>query len=65
MQDVPARGVYEDEIAPPDERWFKVVTSSGRVGVVRLPADLVRPGFAAYLWKQLDAVDPERKLQII
>lgn len=59
------RGVYEDDVAPAGQRWFRVVTSSGKVGLVVLPSELVRPDFAAYLWKQLDAVDPERKLQII
>lgn len=59
------RGVFEEKITPPGERWFKVVTSSGKVGTVHLPAELVDPDFAANLWRRLDALDPERKLQII
>lgn len=63
--EIPSRGVYEEDVVPPGERWFKVVTSSGKVGMVHLPAELVDPGFAENLKRRLDAMDPERKLQII
>lgn len=65
MATSPVRGVYEEEIAPPGERWFKVVTSSGKVGTVHLPAELVDPAFAENLKRRLDALDPARKLKIV
>lgn len=59
------RGVYEDEIAPPGWRWFKVVTSSGKVGMVLFPEELVDPDLTENLWKRLDARDPARHLKVI
>ncbi len=59
------RGVFEEEIAPPGERWFKVVTSTGKVGTVHLPAELVDPPLLENLWRRLDRLDPERILKVI
>jgi hypothetical protein len=59
------RGVYEEEIAAPGERWFKVVTSSGKVGTVHLPAELVDEAMMENLWRRLDRHDPAVKLKIV
>lgn len=61
----PARGVYQDEIAPAGERWYKVVTSNGKVGVVRLPVELVDDSLVSNLLRRLDKMDPERQLRIV
>lgn len=61
----PSRGVFEEEIAAPGERWFKVVTSSGKVGIVHLPAELVDASLIPNLLKRLNNLDPERKLHIV
>jgi hypothetical protein len=61
----PARGVYRDDIAPSGERWYKLVTSQGKVGTVHLPAELCDPGLEENLWKRLDAKDPARRLKAI
>lgn len=56
------RGLYEEEIAPPGERWFKVVMSSGKVGIVHLPAELVDQSLVDGLAERiatLDAPAPE------
>lgn len=54
----PQRGVFEDEIVPDGERWFKVVLSNGKVGTVRFPIELTDPQFTENLWRRLDARDP-------
>lgn len=65
MPMTPARGVFEEEVTPPGERWFKVVTSSGKVGTVHLPAELVDPSLIPNLLKRLNELDPQRKLHIV
>lgn len=59
------RGVFEEEVAPHGERWFKIVTSAGKVGTVHLPAELVDPSILDNLWRRLDRLDPERMLKVI
>lgn len=61
----PVRGVYEEEVAPPGEHWYKIVLSSGKVGIVHLPDELVDEDLAENLWKRLDAKDPQRHLKAI
>ena len=59
------RGVYVEEIAPPDEAWYKIVTSKGRVGVVHIPAELDDESVYDNLVRRLDAKDPVRQLKAI
>lgn len=60
------RGVYEDDITPAGERWFKLVTSSGKVGSIHLPTELIATDYVEGLWKYLDRMDPEaRHLQVV
>jgi len=61
----PLRGVYEEEIAPPGEHWYKVVLSSGKVGLVHFPDELCDEATEERLWAQLDEKDPERHLRAI
>lgn len=61
----PARGVYRERIAPPGEQWYKVVTSTGKVGIVHLPEELCDPGLEENLWKRLDAKDQGRHLKAV
>lgn len=49
------RGVYEEQVAPEGERWLTVVASSGKVGIVHLPAELVDAAFIESLWRKVDA----------
>ena len=60
-----ARGVYVEEIAPPGEHWYKVVLSSGKVGIVHLPDELVDDRTLDAIWHTLDAHDPVRDLRVI
>lgn len=60
------RGVYEEEIAPPGEHWYKVVLSSGKVGLVHFPDELVDAQLVGTLRMRLDAKDPVKaKLRAI
>ena len=62
----PIRGVYEEEIAPPGEHWYKVVLSSGKVGSVHFPDELVDAQLVGRLRTHLDVQDPVRaKLKAI
>lgn len=62
--DGPERGVYEEDLAPAGESWYKVVTSKGRIGIVHLPNELVLHGDQTpvstleQLWRMLDHGDP-------
>jgi hypothetical protein len=56
--DESTRGVYEEEIAPTCEQWYKIVTSTGNVGSVHLPDELCDEGTADNLWILLDRKDP-------
>lgn len=58
------RGVFHDEIAPADERWWTLVASSGRVGIVHLPAELVDADFERRLCDWFEARDT-RQLRLI
>lgn len=61
-----ARGVYEEEVAPPGEHWYKIVLSSGKVGLVHFPDELVDAGLIDSLRHRLDARDPvQPKLRAI
>lgn len=59
------RGVYEERIVPPGERWFKVVMSDGKIGRVQFPDELVDANFEENLWRRLDAMDPAQGLKAI
>lgn len=59
------RGVYEDDIALPGYRAFKVVTSEGKIGRVEMPLELIDPDFVQNLIRRLDARDPVTKLKAI
>lgn len=52
------RGVFREQISPPNEVWFKIVTSIGAVGIVHLPVALCDALLEENLWKRLDAKDP-------
>lgn len=58
----PERGVYRDDLAPAGWRWFKIVTASGKVGIVHLPDELVDAAFTENLWRRLEARDPVLKI---
>lgn len=63
---VVARGVYEEEIHPAGEHWYKVVTSLGHVAIIHLPDELWDPSMADNLRRRLDAKDPvQTKLKAI
>lgn len=55
---VATRGIYEDDIALPGERWFKIVTSSGKIARLQFPVELIDRRFTENLWRHLDAQDP-------
>ena len=62
------RGVYVEEITPPDEQWYKIVLSSGKVGTVHLPNELVDATVLdEYLRCLLDTIDPPhtRRLKLV
>jgi hypothetical protein len=59
------RGVYVEELCPPDECWYKVVLSNGKIGIVHFPIDLCDDALLENLWRRLDAKDPERHLKAI
>jgi len=59
------RGVYVEEVCPAGERWYKVVTSDGRVGTVHLPESLCDDSLMENLWRRLDTMDPVRHLKAI
>ena len=54
------RGLFREEIAPPGERWFKIVSSAGKVGLVHLPEELCDEWTEERLWAWLDDKNPER-----
>lgn len=59
------RGVYREKISPPGEQWYKVVTSTGHVGIIHLPDELCDPALEENLWKRLDAKDRGRHLKAV
>lgn len=56
----PVRGVFEDSVAPADERWWTLVASSGKVGIVHLPAELVDADFERRLCQWFESHDVRR-----
>lgn len=60
-----ARGVYKEKISAPGEQWYKVVTSTGKVGIIHLPLELCDPSLEENLWKRLDAKDKGRHLKAV
>lgn len=54
------RGVYRERLAPKGEQWYKVVTSAGEIGTVRLPESLCGADFDQQLWRRLDSKDPQK-----
>lgn len=65
IESAKSRGVYVEEICPDGECWYKLVLSSGKVGVVHLPAELCDETLEENLWRRLDAKDPVRRLKAI
>jgi hypothetical protein len=62
------RGVYVEAITPPDEHWYKIVLSNGKVGTVHLPDELVDSTVLdEYLRCLLDTIDPPygRRLKLV
>ncbi|MDB4871982.1 MAG: hypothetical protein JWL97_2986 [Gemmatimonadales bacterium] len=59
------RGVYVEEIAPPGETWYKVVLSTGKVGIVHFPDELVDPGLYENLCRRLERKDSLQTLKAI
>jgi len=55
---VSTRGVYEEEIAPTCEQWYKIVTSTGNVASVHLPDELCDEETVGRLRAWLDQMDP-------
>lgn len=66
-QESDRRGVFYDSIQPDGEQWWTLVTSSGKVGIVHLPDELVATDTESYLCKLLDSMDPvtRRHLQVV
>lgn len=60
----PQPGVYEEEIHPPGEHWVKILTPSGRVGIVHFPDELWDDSVMPNLWKRYRA-KTDRKLKIV
>lgn len=58
----PARGVYRERVSPPGEQWFKIVLSSGKIGLVYLPDELVDDALVENLWQRLERRDPILKI---
>ena len=52
------RGVYEEDMVPPGERWFKVRMSNGKLGRVQFPEELCDEALIENLWRRLDVKDP-------
>ncbi len=48
----PEAGVYEEEIHPPGEHWYKIVMPSGNVGIVHFPDELCDEEVVRTLWKR-------------
>lgn len=61
----PERGVYLEDIPAPGETWYKVVHSSGKVGIIHLPNELVDAGLYQNLCRRLDLLDPLTTLRAI
>ncbi len=62
------RGVYVEELAPPEEHWYKIVLSNGKVGIVHVPDELVDSTVLdEYLRCLLDTIDPpySRRLRLV
>jgi len=57
------RAVYELEFSPAGRCAFHLVTSTGEVGYVDVPASW--PDLVRNLWKELDRVDPVAKLHLV
>jgi hypothetical protein len=53
-RDSPGPGVYEDEIHPPGEHWYKILMPSGRIGTVHLPDELWDKDVVDELWRRFD-----------
>lgn len=60
----PDPGVYQEDIAPPGEQWFKIVMPSGRVGIVHFPDELCDMALLPNLWRRFHA-KTRRALKII
>lgn len=60
----PSPGVYEDEIAPSGEHWYKVVMPSGKIGTVHFPDDLWDESVLPNLWRRFEA-KTRKRLKIV
>lgn len=60
----PEPGVYEEEIHPPGEHWYKIVMPSGAVGVVHFPDELWDEALFPNLQRRFEA-KTKRRLQVI
>lgn len=60
----PEPGVYEDEIHPPGEHWYKILMPSGNVGTVRLPDELWDESLMPNLVRRFEA-KTRRHLKVI
>lgn len=60
----PEPGVYEDEICPPGEHWYKILMPSGKVGTVRLPDELWDESLLPNLVRRYEA-KTRRRLKVI
>ena len=47
-------GVYEEEIHPPGEHWYKIVMPSGKIGTLHLPDELWDEDVVESLWKRFE-----------
>lgn len=60
----PEPGVYEDEIHPPGEHWYKILMPSGKVGTVRVPDELWDESLLPNLVRRFEA-KTRRHLKVI
>lgn len=60
----PEPGVYEEEIHPPGEHWYKIVMPSGRVGIVHFPDELWDEQLFPNLQRRFEA-KTRKRMQII
>lgn len=57
-------GVYEDEIHPLGEHWYKILMPNGKVGTVRVPDELWDESLLLNLVRRFEA-KTKRRLKVI
>lgn len=60
----PEPGVYEEEVHPPGEHWYKIVMPNGKVGTVHFPDELWDDALLLNLVRRFEA-KTRRRLKVI